>query len=394
MPIFQYVVLNQKGKTLSSLYLADSKNEVIDELNRRGNYLVSIHEIEKIPRIKKISSTKIYQLTEEIHLFLKAKIPLFDAIKNIQKKQTDKNLQILLIALLDEMKKGKLFSEALKGYPKLFDPVYQAIVKAGEESGNLQASMCALKEILGKSLQVQKKVAAQLAYPKILAFISFLLIVGVLTFLVPSFKELIDAKKNSGISKMVFDLSDALLAYPHFFVLGIFSFISMMFVLKKTTIYQKQAEKIKLEWFPFKNFYIPSIFLRFSMVFETLLEASIPIIDALKNVKQVIGHPLIEKEIDRMIEKMKEGSKFSHALKNTQYIPDLICQIILSRDETGDYLQAFKMIRGIYEEELEKNLQQLSTYIQPVMFLLLGFIIGLIILSVLVPLTDATNFQI
>jgi type II secretory pathway component PulF len=393
MPIFQYVAMSQRGEKKSSLTLADSKAEVLDEINRKGYFSIEIREIATLPKLKKITPTKILEFTQELYQFLKAKIPLYDALKNIQKKNLDPNMQILLIGILDQLKQGHLFSKALESYAAIFDPIYITIVKAGEETGKLDVSFLSLKISLEKELLVKKKISSQLAYPKFLAFVSFLLIIGVLTFLVPTFKDLIDVKNQKGITKVVFGLSDSLLSNPQAYVSLLLSLGLLIWLGKRLSFIQGIWLKAQLKVFPFKNFYVPKIFLRFSLIFSSLLEASVPLVDALKYSKKVVHHPLIESDIELVIQSMKEGASFENALKKAFFIPETVIQIVASREETGSYVEAFKTIGSIYEEELERNLQQLSTYIQPAMFLLLGLLIGIIILSVMLPLSDTTNFQ-
>lgn len=393
MPIFKYEVLDNLGEKKSSLFLADSQDEVIYELGKRGYFLISISSLENLPKLKKISEKKILQFTQDLYLFLKAKLTLFEAIQNIQKKEQDPNVQILSIGLLEQLKQGIIFSQALKSYNDLFDLTYIAIVAAGEESGKLENSFYSLKVILEQNLKLKKKISSQLAYPKFLCFVSFVLIIGVLTFLIPSFKDLLGDKEQKGMTRFVFGLSDSLINYFWYYLGGFALFLGSIAGVTKTLRFKVFFERISLKASPFKSFFIPSIFLRFSMIFETLLAAKVPLVDSLRLARAVLKNSYLENDIDLIIEKMKEGLKFPDAVRFTRYFPDLVQQIIYSRNETGSFDEAFHTIRFIYEEELEKNLQQLTTYIQPAMFLILGLVIGLIILSVLMPLTDVTNFQ-
>jgi len=324
MPIFQYVAMSQRGEKKSSLTLADSKAEVLDEINRKGYFSIEIREIATLPKLKKITPTKILEFTQELYQFLKAKIPLYDALKNIQKKNLDPNMQILLIGILDQLKQGHLFSKALESYAAIFDPIYITIVKAGEETGKLDVSFLSLKISLEKELLVKKKISSQLAYPKFLAFVSFLLIIGVLTFLVPTFKDLIDVKNQKGITKVVFGLSDSLLSNPQAYVSLLLSLGLLIWLGKRLSFIQGIWLKAQLKVFPFKNFYVPKIFLRFSLIFSSLLEASVPLVDALKYSKKVVHHPLIESDIELVIQSMKEGASFENALKKAFFIPETV----------------------------------------------------------------------
>lgn len=392
MPVFEYFALTARGKKKKGLLLADFKTAVDDELRKNGFYPIKIHQLDVLPNPKKVSKDTLLGLTKDLYQLLKAKISLYESLKNILQRKTDANVQILLIAILDKIKQGYLFSNILQQYPGIFDAVYIAIIKAGEESGNLELSLKFLKEILEKQGQVQKKIRSQLAYPKFLALIGLCLVIGVLTILVPSFKDLLDGKEQKGITKIVFLASDFLLHSPEIIIASLLGLFASLYSILKIDKVKRAFFELQLKIFPFKNFYIPKIFSRFSLLVHSLLLAGITTVEALQHAKGVLGNPILEKEMEKIIAQMKEGKRLSSELKRSSWIPETVCQIVSSRDDIGDLPEAFMAIYQLYEEELDKNLTTLSTYIQPVLFILLGLIIGLIILSVLLPMTDATNF--
>ncbi len=394
MPIYECLILSSRGQKKKELILADSRQEIAEDLSKKGFFSISIKQIESLPKLKKVSSSKILAFTQDLYQFLRAKIPLFEALKNIQKKINDSNIQVLIIGLIDKIKQGYQLSEAMQFYPHVFNSVYLAMIKSGEESGRLELALSSLKRILEKEAQIQKKLSSQLAYPKFLALISLGLILGVLVFLVPSFKELLDGKEQKGITKIVFSASDYLLNYPYSIMLGISLAVGLIWGSIKIPFVRSKIESAQIGLFPFKNFYIPKIFSRFFLVFRSLTEAGVPLVEGLKYSKDVLGHPVYEKEIEQIISDMTLGYTFSQALKKSNKIPEMIFQIVVSKDEIGGLGDAFSTISQYYEEELERNLQQLATYIQPVMFILLGLVIGTIILSVLMPMTDTTNFAL
>ena len=393
MPIYQYVALSKRGEKKKNLLLVDSKQDVVEELNRMGYYSISIHQIDNVPKIKKLSKEKIYFFTRELYQLLKAKISIYDSLQNIQKKNTDPSLQILLIGLMDKIRQGSQFSSSIALYKDIFDPVYISILQAGDESGKMEQAVLYLKVMIDKEIKMEKKIRSQLAYPKFLASVSLLLILAVLVFLVPSFQDLIDVAGQKGITRIVFQASFILRTYPLVILGVIIGIISSCFFLFKTEKFRNFWLNLQINFRPFSSFYLPKIYSRFFLVLAFLLESSLPLVEALNIAKKTVNHDLIEKELDKFIKDMKEGKSLTQALKYSRYIPEMVFQIVLSREEIGAYKEAFYTIQEIYEDELERNLQQLATYIQPMLFLLLGLVIGMIILSVMIPLSDAANFK-
>ena len=392
MPVFEYIAMTNQGKRKKNLFICDSKQMITEELKKFGLFPVSIKQVDELPKIKKLSTEKIFAFTRDLAQLLKAKIALYDAIKAIQERKQETDEQIFLIGILDQLKKGILLSDILSRYPKCFDSVYLSVVKAGEESGNIEDAFLSLEMIMKKQLEIQKKIASQTVYPKILLVISALLILGVLAYLIPSFKELIENQELKGITKFVFHLSDLLLHQPiKFFGPLLLPFLLIGALSYLPAVRQKLAV-LKLYTPVLKEFYLAKIFSKFALVLKTLLKAKIPPVEALKLAKKATGHQLMEKEIERIIIGMEQGKKFSEELKKSIYVPSFICQVVSAREEVSALEDAFELIYQHYQELLERSLQNLTNYIQPFLFIILGLVIGMVILSVLIPLTDTSNF--
>lgn len=392
MPVFEYIAMTNQGKRKKNLFICDSKQMITEELKKFGLFPVSIKQLDELPKIKKLSTEKIFAFTRDLAQLLKAKIALYDAIKAIQERKQETDEQIFLIGILDQLKKGILLSDILSRYPKCFDSVYLSVVKAGEESGNIEDAFLSLEMIMKKQLEIQKKIASQTVYPKILLVISALLILGVLAYLIPSFKELIENQELKGITKFVFHLSDLLLHQPiKFFGPLLLPFLLIGALSYLPAVRQKLAV-LKLYTPVLKEFYLAKIFSKFALVLKTLLKAKIPPVEALKLAKKATGHQLMEKEIERIIIGMEQGKKFSEELKKSIYVPSFICQVVSAREEVSALEDAFELIYQHYQELLERSLQNLTNYIQPFLFIILGLVIGMVILSVLIPLTDTSNF--
>lgn len=394
MPVFEYVAMTNQGKRKKNLFICDSKQMIQEELKKFGLFPVAIKQIEKLPKVKKISTEKIYAFTRDLAQLLKAKIALYDAIKAIQERKQEADEQVFLIGVLDELKKGMPLSQILAAYPRCFDSVFLSVVKAGEESGKLEEAFISLETIIKKQLEIKKKIASQTVYPKILLVISTLLILGVLAYLIPSFKELIENKELKGITKFVFFLSDLLINKPLIFFSPFIGIFLVIITLNLFSSVKEKLEVLKLYLPLVKDFQMAKIFSKFALVLKTLLKAKIPPVEALKLAKKALGHPLIEKEMDRIIHGMQQGKKFSEELKKSIYIPSFICQVVSAREEVSALEDAFDLIYLHYEEHLDRSLQNLTNYIQPFLFIILGLVIGMVILSVLIPLTDTSNFTI
>lgn len=394
MPIYEYTALNPKGQTKKSCFHADSMLEAKESLLKQQLLLVAIKESKSHEKGKKLSKEQVLLFTQELSQLLKARLPLYEALKTLEENNTNHPSHRIIAYLCDHVKQGELLSVALQAYPHLFDLVYIAMVKAGEESGKMDSAFLTLKKILSKQLKLQKQLSSALTYPKFLAGFGFLLVLGVFYFLIPALKEMIEDKTLNNLTLAVLKISSFLRDHPYL-SLAFLGLLGCFFaIFKRIPGVLGFWNYLQIHFLPLKRFFIPKAFSRFCETLAGLLAANVPLIDAMRFSKDVLAHPTLEKEIERIIDEVVLGKKLSYELKHSPYIPDLISKLVATSEETGTLAETFSSIAEIYEEELEKNLSQLSTLIQPVMIVILGLIIGLVLLAVLIPMTDVSNFLI
>jgi general secretion pathway protein F/type IV pilus assembly protein PilC len=142
----------------------------------------------------------------------------------------------------------------------------------------------------------------------------------------------------------------------------------------------------------FKTIVIQSALTRFCRTAAVLLSGGVTLIDSLTLAKRAMKNLLLEQVIQNASKKITEGGKLSEELKASPLIPSLVVRMLAIAEETGKLAPMLQNLADIYEEELEKNLSQLTTFLQPALLIILGMIVGLVILSVLIPLTDVSSF--
>jgi general secretion pathway protein F/type IV pilus assembly protein PilC len=141
-----------------------------------------------------------------------------------------------------------------------------------------------------------------------------------------------------------------------------------------------------------KTLLLQSALVRLCRGLAMLLTAGVPLLEALNLVKTVIKNPLLEKSVADAEKKIVRGVRLSQSFKETEHIPSLVIRLVALSEETGKMQEAFVSLSDIYEEEVEKHLTQLTTFLQPILLITMGMIVGLVVLSILLPLTDVSSF--
>ncbi len=390
MALFHYQAFTTDGKKVAGVIDADSLVLAKERLLKQEILL-----IELAPHKKKeivLDRSMLLTFTRELAQLLQAELPLYESLLTIEEKYKHHRSHPLFLDLCDRLKCGGLLSSTLAKYPKTFDAVYLSLVKAGEEGGSLASVFTQLTELITKKEKLRKLLISTLTYPTILLTFCFLVTGGLLFFVVPSLQELFEGRPLHPMTQLIVGLSKWLNANWSYLLLLVTSLgVAIAFFLRShrgKTLVEEMLLKI-----PFlRNLLLRSSLARFCRCGALLLGNGVPLLDTLRLSRGVIKLAQLENTIEGAEKKIVQGKSLSQELKNSPLIPSLIVRMLSIAEETGKMGSIFHKLAEIYDEELEKNLSQLSAFLQPALLITLGFVVGLIVLSVLLPLTDVSSF--
>ncbi len=390
MSLFQYIGFLEDGKKTSGLIDAGNVNDARILLDKKKIILLEIKE----PSKKEINLSKkeLLCFTEELSKLNKAGLALYEALLALSEKYEKSRIEILILGICDKIKSGQSRSKAFSSYPKTFDIIYCSMIENAEKTGKLPEALDEISIILSKQSKLKKQMVATLTYPAILAIFCFVVLCSLFFFVIPSLFELFEGKSVHPLTKAVLAISKALCSIK-FILLGLFILLIIMvviFLLNRDL--KKKAFGFLITLPLMKDLFIKIALIRFSRSFSTLLLGGESYLNAISLSAKVMNHPLLEKEIIGISERIKEGEALSKLFKESQYIPPLVPRMLAIAEEGGKMAEMLKHISEIYEDEIEKILAQITAILQPVILLILGVIVGFVVLSVLLPLTDVSSF--
>jgi general secretion pathway protein F len=390
MALFQYTAFNDLGKRVSSIIDAESLEQAKERLKNKDIIVEKIIPLKNEAKIF-LSKELVIHFTRDLSGLLRSGLPLYECLCTIEEKYRSLKVHFIFLDLADSVRSGKSLSVALKQYPKSFDAVFIAMTEAGEKSGNLEKSFGQLYKVISRNEKIKKQVTSSMIYPAFLGSFCLVVLIGLFLFLIPSMKELLEGRKLHPMTSTILNISDFLntnLILLSMLALSIVSFLIYAFKKKAVKNYIKKSLLI----IPlFKKFYQTAILMRFSRVFSSLLSTDVPIIESLRLSRGVMNHLCFEEVIIKAEEAIIEGRKLSEELRKSSLFPPLMVRMLKTAEETGNPKEMLEHVADIYEEELERALQQFTNLLQPVMLLLLGIIVGVVLLSVLLPLTDVSS---
>jgi general secretion pathway protein F len=392
MPLYRYQALSKEGKKLLGVVHADSYEVARELLRKQKIYVVNLTHYQEKTKALHLPGSLLIAFTRDLSQLLKAGLPLYESLLAIEEKYRSYKAHPLFLDVCDKVKHGKSLSMALQAYPKTFDQIYISMVASAEETGSLPTTFIQLEKLISKQHKLKKQLVSAMIYPLFLLSFCVIVVIALFFFLIPSMQQLFEGRVLHPMTRCV--LSTSVFLREH----GLFLNTSVMLMLAGSIVFfgreqgkrivQKGLLKIPI----LKRMITQSVLVRFCRALSVMLSGSVPLIEALKLSKRIMNNPWFEEAITKAESQVMQGGKLSEELGKSPLIPSLMVRMLSISEEAGNAPEMLQNIAEIYEEELEKGLLRFTSLLQPVMLLFLAVVVGIVILSILLPLTDVGSF--
>lgn len=337
-----------------------------------------------------VSAKELSGFTRQLSTLLRAGMPLLRGLEVLARQERNPAFRAVTIGLAEAIQSGGTLSEAMAQRPKVFDRLYINMVKAGEASGVLDVVLDRLARFQEKSLQLKGKITAAMFYPIIVMSVAVVILVGLLVFVVPKFKQIFaDLLKGAPLptlTQAVLTVSDAVknhyllviaIAVVGFFALKIFARTpgGARFIDSATV-------KIPL----FGPLFLKGIVARFGRTLGTLLSSGVPILQALLITRDTCGNTRVADAITAVHDRVKEGAPVAQPLEATGVFPPMVTSMIDVGEHTGQLPDMLNKVADIYEDEVDTAVAGLSSLIEPILILFLAVVVGTIVIALFLPI--------
>ncbi|MGR3973848.1 MAG: type II secretion system F family protein [Candidatus Rhabdochlamydia sp.] len=385
MPLFHFRALQETGKQLQGVIEAGSLHQAKEKLYHEQKVITYLKEYHPACSTQKLQGKDLLHLLKMISQLYDAAVPLYEAMLLVEERYQKRSFHPLLLKICEAVRQGEKLSAAFSYFPQSFTPVMRAILESGEESGNLKASFTQMITLLEEQQRMKKQLIAVLTYPLFLTAFCLVLLIFLLTWMIPSLKYLMEGKQLHPLTEVMFMLSDTFLRFSLPLVIGVIVIIGgCLFCFK-----HPKFKLIRDEWclkIPLLGALLRlSITVRVCKTAHFLLGGGVPLVSALTLIQPVLGNQFLEEKLLQTISQITEGKRLSAHL---EWMPPLVSKMIFIGEKTGKVSLMFEQISSLCEEEMKEKMVHLLALIQPLLLLALGVMIGIVVLSVLIPLTD------
>lgn len=388
MSLYKYQALSEGGKTISGVIDAESLAAAKERLRSERILVVDLALYQEKKREIKLPFPFLLDITRMLGQLLRAGIPLYESLVILEEKYLSHRFHPLLMDLCDALKSGHSLSEALRKYPRSFDPIYIAMVHAGEQTASLPTVFEELCALLQRQQKLKKQLFSAAAYPMFLGSFCMAVFFALLLFVIPSMKTLFEGKALHPITQFIFGASDFVISHGIWLVTGFLIVVLGLMALLRHPSLRPYYDSLVLKIPLLREFLREAATIRFCRTASLLLSGGLPILSMLRLARSVMKNRLLEEVMTQAEKQVTEGKPLSEPLRHSALIPPIVPRMLAIAEETGKTAPMLQNIASICEESLEKRLQQFTTVLQPALLLLLGLIVGLVLLSILIPLTD------
>lgn len=407
MPNFAYIVKDAKGARVEGIIKADTLDMAVDKLAKEGSTIISVKAAAegafkgKMSLFDKLMLT-IYKIrtgvslktlvffTRQLSTMFSAGLTIEKAITDLEKEEKHKKFAKVLRKLSDDIRKGFSLSEAMEQHPGVFNPLYVALVQAGEVSGTLHTVLDELSDYLEKIEDTRRKVYSAMAYPIFIVIFLFFVAWAMFAYIVPMFAQ-VYASFNADLpapTVLAINISKFITTHVFSTVLIIILSFFGLFLLYLTDRGRYVMDALKLKIPVIGKVINNSIMSKFSRTFSILMAAGVPIMDTMELTENVVQNAVVEGAVRRARVLVKEGYGVANSFRRTGAFPPTLLQMISTGEETGDMDKLLSKAAIFYEKLVDSVIDRLTSLIEPMLIVLMAGVVGSIIVVIYLPIFD------
>jgi len=394
MAKFHYIASDSRGKIVEGDMDTSSSAAVLGWMSQQGLHPVSIKSRES----KNVFSQQFGEsitiedkvfITRYLALMLRVGTDLFKAIDILVTDFEKPVMKRLLLEVKDTLGKGQPLHSAFANHPKQFSPVFVSLLRAGEASGNLENVFERLSVDLEKEKELRSKIKGALIYPITLVGLSLVVLFVMLSMVLPKIAEtfLSGGMEPPTFSKIVFALGLFLNKYMILIALGLVgSGFGVWYFFSKTTVGGKMGTRI-VAHLPLIGKIVQKIAIqRFASTLSSLMRSGMPILDSLEITASAVGSNELKTVLMRISrEGIMKGLTVGEAFKRETYFPRVVVNLIAISEKAGHMEDVLQTLSDFYESEVDSSIKILVSFLEPMLLLAIGLIVGLIALAIIVP---------
>ncbi len=397
MPIYTYRAKDRARKLIEGTIEAENETTAITRLGTSGIFPLIIRETDvahaPTPAASgrsRVPTPALAYMSRQLADLLSGGLPLLNALSLVAQQTDHRLLRTVVARLADEVREGRSFSDALTQHPEIFSPLYVSMIKTGEATGELDGVLLRLAEVAESESELKSRIISSLVYPCLVLLIGLGVIAFLLTYVVP---------KLTGL----FTETGQLLPWPTRFLLGVSGMLSQWWWVwliatgaavvamrqwTRSAVGQAAVDRLLLR-LPLVSVFVRKLeTARMLRNLGVMIGHGVPILQALDVSSTTINNVVLRSALRRTREDVQTGHSLSQALSRTGQFPAFVSNMVAVGEEANTLDATLLKVASNYERETDRALRVLTTVLEPLVLVVVGFVVMFIVISVLLPIFE------
>jgi type IV pilus assembly protein PilC len=409
MASYNYVAKDALGKVITGTSEAENEQILVRRLREKGYWVQKVNPARAPTRQKtqaaggggalgalsRVSGRDLAIFCRQFATMIDAGVSLVRCLAVLEEQSGSARLRQIIREIQTAVESGETLSRALTRWPRVFNNLFVGLVRAGEVGGVLDETLNRLAIFMEENERLRQKVKSAMTYPALVLVFATVVVIGLVTFILPQFVKVFE---DLGIDKDLPAPTQILVQVSNFLttkywmVIGgaVLAFMAVS-QYKHTRIGRRHSDWLKLKTPVFGKLNHKIAIARFSRTLSTLLVSGVPILQALETVAGAVDNEIIADAIMAARAAIREGEQIGDPLQRSGMFPPMVVQMVAIGEETGSLDAMLSKIADFYESEVDATLASLTAALEPLMIVMLGFIVGFIVISMFMPLISAIS---
>lgn len=401
MQKYKYTAVNMQKQKIKGTFIANDENDLAAQLAKQGLYLISAKVYNNdtpsafftLSVGSSVSLTELTTFCRQFAIMQNTGIPILDSLDILRGQHYSSYFRNLLQVIYADVKSGLLLSDALDKHKKVFPHFFRSMVRVGELSGKMELVFASLADYYESDRAIKSKVKSALSYPLMLLVMTVGIVILMMLVVIPTFRESMAQMEVEikGITKVVYDMSDFVLAYWSVMLAGVVTIGIVIFLIGRTEKGAFFFDKMKMHIPLVKTIQRNLFTARFARAFGLLLSSGMDLNNAMDTVEVVISNRYMKKKFHDAAESVRQGMSLTVAFETYKLFPQMMTQMVTIGEKTGTLDDIMMRSCTFFDNQVETSLNSLTSKIQPVMLMLMGGIIGTLFIAVYSPMLEIMN---
>jgi type IV pilus assembly protein PilC len=384
MPKFAYTALDNEGTRVSGTENADTAVTVRQNLHEQGLRPLRVTEKSSLLQLEitpeRISREEVMHFSRQLGVFIKAGIPIMEAMSVLVQESTDKHFKKILLEMIESIYDGETFASAAAMHPEAFPNYYIGILQSAELTGSLDEVLNQLADYMARDLDARSKFKGAMIYPGIVLAMSLVVVVVLAVFVLPRFRvffKSLDAKLPL-VTRMLLAMTGFFSTYWWIFVVAIIVAVVTIFTMRRTPAGRARLDSMILRVPVVGDLIQTAIIERTCRVLASMIESGVPLPEAMSVAADCANNQVYRQGIDKIREQMMEGRGLAQPLAETGLFPGAAHQMFRVGEETGTLDQQMETAADYYYRELDIKITKFTALFEPMIIIFVGIVVGFV----------------